>query len=106
MPRSIDEASLRYTEAFESYRLHEAISELWRLIGFSDRYINEKKPWATDDDTELRSVIANAAYLVSIITSLVRPFLPQTATRIVEQIRVSDQAIEVKKGPSLFPRLS
>lgn len=89
----------------ETFRLNEALADVWQLIGVADRYINEKKPWAVNDQGELRRIVANAAYLIGSITNLLEPFLPDTVARIREQIAFSDSAITIKKGGSLFPRL-
>lgn len=94
-----------YEAAFASFRLNEALSEVWRLIGFTDRYLNATSPWALSDTAELRKVIINAAYLVSTVSNLLRPFLPETADKIQEQIRFRDSVIEIKRGAVLFPRL-
>ncbi len=102
----IEAAFARQAEAFEAFRLNEALAEAWRLIGFTDRYINTQKPWAIVDETAFRGVLTNASYLVHIIAGLIRPFLPLTSDRIREQILFSDSTIEIKKGAVLFPRLN
>ncbi len=94
-----------YEAAFASFRLNEALSEVWRLIGFTDRYLSAASPWALSDTAEFRKVITNAAYLVSTVSNLLRPFLPETADKIQEQIRFRDSVIEIKRGAVLFPRL-
>ena len=101
----IDTRFRRYEEAMDSLRLHEALGEVWRLIGFTDRYLSDTKPWAVADPEELRKIISRAAWLVSTVVNLVRPFLPETADKIQEQIRFADGVIEMKKGAGLFPRL-
>ncbi|MEK7108668.1 MAG: methionine--tRNA ligase [Patescibacteria group bacterium] len=95
----------RYEAAFAAFRLHEALGETWRLIAFTDRFISETRPWAVEDPERFRSIIANAAYLVSTVSNLVQPFLPETAKRIPKQISFADSVIEIKKGAVLFPRL-
>lgn len=98
-------AFANYERAFAEFRLNEAIAEVWRLIGVCDRHLNDTKPWAIDDTEELRKVIANAAYLVSTIANLIRPFLPETADRIGRQISFSASSVEIQRGAVLFPRL-
>lgn len=104
--RDVIHAAFRnYEAAFASFRLNEALAEVWRLIGFVDRYISEARPWGAIDPEELRKIIANAAYLVSTIANLLRPFLPETADRIAAQISLRENMIEIKRGAVLFPRL-
>lgn len=101
----IDKRFRRYEEAMTSLRLHEALGEVWQLISFTDRYLNDTKPWAVRDPEELRKIICRAAWIVSAIANLVRPFLPGTADKIQEQIRFADSVLHIAKGPNLFPRL-
>ncbi len=99
-------AFANYERAFAEFRLNEAIAEVWRLIAFTDRYLNAVEPWKAADAAALAKIIANAGYLVSTISNLLQPFLPETADRIQEQIRFTDRVIEIRKGEVLFPRLS
>ena len=40
-----DTAFKKYESYLEEIRLNEALSSVWELISFADRYINENKPW-------------------------------------------------------------
>ncbi|MBI4132089.1 MAG: methionine--tRNA ligase [Candidatus Sungbacteria bacterium] len=101
----IAERFRRYEEALTAFRLHEALAEIWRLIGFTDRYINEAKPWAIGDRGQRKQIVARAAWLVSTVANLLQPFLPATAERIFDQIAVHGGNVEIKRGAVLFPRL-
>ena len=103
---AVHAAFANYELAFAGIRLNDALAEIWRLISFTDRYLNAAAPWAVADQVEFRRIISNAAYLVSTIANLLRPFLPQTADKIQEQIRFEDSVLHVSKGLNLFPRLS
>lgn len=93
-------------EAFmDDIRLHEAIAKVWTLVTFADRYINEAKPWAVPDEAEVRHVLVNLGYVISVITELIGPFLPDTAEKVRAQIFCDSSECVFKKGDSLFPRL-
>ena len=92
-----------YEKAIEEIRLNEALGLIWELISFSDRYINNKKPWELKGDA-LKQIVVNACYLIGAVTNLLEPFLPETAGKIREQISFSDSKIEIKKSAALFPR--
>lgn len=100
-----DEVLKNYTSRMNNLRIGEALTELWRLIGHADKYINEKKPWAITDEKELRRVIVNASHIIGMISNLLAPFLPETARKIQEQIAFHDSTLEIKRGAVLFPRL-
>lgn len=95
-----------YEKYLEEIRLNEALAAAWKLVSFSDQYINEKKPWSISGKEDLKHVIENAAYCIGAITNLLDPFLSETAEKIRAQISIEDSVIKIKKGNSLFPRLS
>ncbi|OHA09087.1 MAG: methionine--tRNA ligase [Candidatus Sungbacteria bacterium RIFCSPLOWO2_01_FULL_59_16] len=101
----IDKRFRRYEEAMDSLHLHEALGEVWQLIGFADRHINDATPWAVADPEALRKIISRAAWLVSTVANLVSPFLPETAEKIQQQIAFRDSTMVIKRGGVLFPRL-
>lgn len=94
----------KYEEYFQEIRLREALASVWELASFADRYINTTKPWAIQDQDELRRVIANAGYLVATTASLLKPFLPDTAEKIERQISIDGSVMKIARGENLFPR--
>lgn len=95
-----------YESAISNIKLHEALANIWDLISFADKYINDNKPWETKDAEQSRKILANAGYLLGVVLNLVEPFLPQTGEKIRQQIWFSESAINFKKGENLFPRLN
>ena len=101
-----------------------ALSEIWKLISRTNKYIDETMPWALakDEDKKARlgAVMYNLCESIRIISSLIVPFLPTTAQTIQERF-VCDKALfsydnaaswgllpagtEIKKGSIIFPRL-
>lgn len=98
-------AFMAYNKHMGDFRLNEALGDVWELISFADKYINDKKPWSVKDAEEFRRILANACYLVGVVTNLLEPFLPETAGRIRGHIVFTGSVIIVKKGNPLFPRL-
>jgi len=94
----------KYQAHLEEIRLNEALGGIWELVSFTDRYINENKPWTLAGE-ELKKIMVNAGYLIGVITNLLEPFLPETAGKVKEQIKLTDSRLEIKKGEMLFPRL-
>ncbi|MDP3764422.1 MAG: methionine--tRNA ligase [bacterium] len=102
-----------YESSLDEIKLHEALINVWGLVSFADKYINDKKPWEIKDATSnvvstenLRKVMANSGYLLGVILNLVEPFLPETGEKIRKQIWFTESAINFKKGENLFPRLN
>lgn len=94
-----------YEKNISEFKLNEALGIAWELIGFSDKYINDQKPWAIKDNPAgLQKIIANAAMLVDAVRNFIEPFLPETAEKIRQQISVGKGEIIIKKAGNLFPR--
>ncbi len=93
-----------YEEAIQDFRLNEALSRAWALLGLIDLYMSMEEPWKLDENGK-RRVIGFACFLISQFAGLIEPFLPETAQKINEQISVGETEIVIKKGPNLFPRL-
>lgn len=103
--KEINKAVQNYEKSFEEIRLHVVLAGIWELISFLDRYINETQPWNAAEN-EQKKIVANAGYLIGTIANLLKPFLPETSEKILEQIAFQDSVIQIKKGRNLFPRIN
>ena len=97
----IKEASEKIDRQTEKFKLHEAISVIWDLIKFGDVYVNAKQPWKKNDP----AVIKNLIGIVEGLSSLLYPFLPETAEKIGKLIIKKGKYLRVKKSSPLFPKL-
>lgn len=102
-----------------------ALAEIWKVVGRSNKYIDETAPWILARDEALRprlaQVLFNLAESLRIVSILLQPFLPRTALRIRETLGIPEgdattwdsagryglyEAPDgVCKAPPLFPRL-
>lgn len=89
-----------YERDMEDFKLYEALEEIWTLISFCDKYIDDNKPWelAKSDKKKFEQVLSNLLYCISEIADLIAPFLPQTSEKIKNQIKTGKTGI-------LFPRI-
>lgn len=80
--------------ALEQLQFSQALAEIWRVIGRSNKYIDETSPWVLARDPgskpRLASVLANLAECIRIVSILIQPFMPSTAPRIWEAMRIDD----------------
>jgi len=83
----------KYKTAVENFKFNEALSAIWELISYSDKYINEEKLWETKNP----KVISDLFFILNEISDLLSPFLPETSEKI-------KRAVETKKAEVLFPR--
>jgi len=79
-----------------SFKFNDALEVIWGAVAFCDKYINDEKPWENKEKS--KEVIGDLLYAISQIADLLRPFMPQTSQRIL------DQAASGKSAP-LFPRI-
>lgn len=101
-----------------------ALSRIFALIGRANKYIDETTPWilAKDDKyhARLMTVLYNLAEICRITTILLKPFMPNLAPRVSEQLGVdltqatwadattwamTPAGCKVTKGEPLFPRI-
>jgi len=98
----IENARKNVEEAISGFKLHEAVSAIWRLIHFGDGFIDEKKPWENKDP----KLIFNLVVLLDNIASQVAPIVPEAAEKITDSIEwKSKDTLRVRKIEALFPRL-
>lgn len=94
----------QYESALDDCRFDKALDEVWEQVRGLNQYIDQEKPWAIAKDGEgehLREVLAYQASSLLSIANLLEPFMPQTATKIVEVF--SAQKVAPIEG-TLFPK--
>lgn len=116
---------VKVEELMDKLLFSNALTEIWKLIGRSNKYIDETMPWVLARDEakkeKLAAVIYNLAEALRIIGVLITPFMPNTPVRIFEQLGIEDEALKswdsiktfgalkagtvVKKGGIIFPRI-
>ncbi|MBR2880282.1 MAG: methionine--tRNA ligase [Oscillospiraceae bacterium] len=96
-----------YTKHMESYQLHLALAEAFRLIGRANKYIDETAPWVLAKSEEskprLLSVMKNLCEAIRISAILVSPFMPASSEAILNQLGVE---VSLRKWESLSFRCS
>ena len=77
----------------ESYRTADALDALWALPNRANKYIDETMPWALAKDEakkdELKTVMASLVESLKWISSLLAPFMPETAEKLAVAIGVN-----------------
>ena len=89
----------QYRHAIENFRFDEALAIIWKGLAYLDGYIDREKPWEKEGEgleKDLNHIISHILPL----TSLLEPFLPETAERIKKQF-----SEKISPAAPLFPRL-
>ncbi|MFA5431367.1 MAG: methionine--tRNA ligase [Candidatus Paceibacterota bacterium] len=86
-------------------QFNETLMDIWELVSFCDKYIENEKPWEVTDIEKQKEIFSNLIYSLSNISRLIEPFLPLTAKKMKEQLGENSNSFNIKKGDSLFPRI-
>ncbi len=109
----------------DKLQFSQALTEIWKVIGECNKYIDQTQPWVLGRDPEKKGLLGNVlltlAECVRFVAVLIGPVMPNTPARIFEQLGLTDDTlktwdsldcfgrlpdgIRVCKGEALFPRI-
>lgn len=110
-------------ELMDNLKINDAISEIWKLIDKSNKYIDLSMPWVLGKEGKtdrLNTVLYNLVECIRIIGILLKPYMVDIPYEIFKQIGVSanitnwddaksfgllEEGTIVTKGVNLFPRV-
>lgn len=88
----------KVTEKMERLRVADAITEIFQLFKRCNKYIDETMPWVLAKEEEkkprLECVLYNLVESISIGSSLLEPFMPETSKKILAQLNTMSRSIE------------
>ncbi|HBS58453.1 MAG TPA: methionine--tRNA ligase, partial [Firmicutes bacterium] len=121
------ETAQKFATFMDNFEINAAMTEIWRLIGRTNKYIDETMPWslakAADGKQRLATVMYNLAEVLRIVALLISPFMPVTTAKIWEQLGLKAQQglsadlkaaqtwggmpayTKIQKGEPIFPRI-
>ena len=90
----------------EELRVADAITEIFVLFKRCNKYIDETMPWALAKDEakqdRLATVLYNLAESISIGATLLEPFMPETADKILAQLNTRKRSFDEMDIYGLF----
>ena len=112
-------------KTMQAYDARESLTKMWAIVVGANQLVEEKKPWALAKDPAKRQELADTLYVlaesVAHIAVLLQAFMPQTALKILERLKIPgarkiqraqdfekpllSAGIAIEKGEPLFPRL-
>jgi methionyl-tRNA synthetase len=81
-----------------------ALEKVWEVIGITNKYVEETKPWNLVKEAKVEQLKAFIRLLVQAIRTVgqvIAPFMPKTAEAIIWQLGGD----KIQKGSPLFPRI-
>jgi len=93
-------------KAMSKLKVADAITEIFTLFKRCNKYIDETMPWALAKDSEkserLETVLYNLVESITIGTSLLASFMPETADKIMSQLNGKLRSYEELDSFGLF----
>lgn len=125
---ALKEKALGLLDTYESLMMqlgfHKALIAVWDLVGAVNKYIDSMAPWvlAKSDKERLGTVMFHVLETLKIISSLLWPFIPESAEKIQDQLgldfkgeKLGPQELKgwgemravrkITKAEALFPRV-
>ncbi len=100
-------ALAKVSAKMENLRVADAISEIFVLFKRCNKYIDETEPWILAKDEakkdRLATVLYNLVEGIVIGASLLEPFMPGSAQRIVDQLHTSLRGFDRLEEFGLYP---
>ena len=88
---------LRVSKAMDKLRVADAMTEIFNLFKRCNKYIDETMPWAlakeADKQDRLATVLYNLVESIIIGATLLEPYMPETAERILAQLNASKRKV-------------
>jgi len=94
----------------ENYEIDKALNEIFAFIDKTNEYVQEKKPWETQD----KKVLYELADSIKAIAILLSPFIPETSEKIskvfnfkldYKEIDKPLKVSKIEKAPILFTKI-
>jgi len=103
---TIDEQNSESNEIhtlIQQFAFHDALAKIWVWVAWANKTVDEKKLWelAKTDLEDFRKTAAGILGALEIIAKELRPFMPETA----EKILIAVTAKKITKAEPLFPRI-
>ncbi|MBI5306474.1 methionine--tRNA ligase [Candidatus Wolfebacteria bacterium] len=100
----------KYNENMENFRLYEALREVFILVKFLDRYLNDKSPWTfyknNPSNPEIAKILNSVIFGIEIIIKMLNYFMPdkmKDAEIFLNKLKSGDLKKNAKIN--LFPRV-
>jgi methionyl-tRNA synthetase len=121
----VTDTSGKVEELMDKLQFSSALTEIWKAVSRTNKYIDETMPWIVAKDESkkerLAAILYNLAESIRIISILIQPFMPETPEKIWKQLGITENCdlswessktwgiypenVSVEKGQAIFPRI-
>jgi methionyl-tRNA synthetase len=111
-----DDTLRRYRQRLDECRLHDALAELWELVGGANKTVDAEQPWTLakaakgGDDVaaaRLHGVLGDLVETCRLVGLAVAPFMPTIAPRVLAQLGYDYRyGADGNGGPAILEQLA
>ena len=98
---------LKVNDCMEKLRVADAITEIFALFKRCNKYIDETTPWVLGKDPaqadRLNTVLYNLVESITVGATLLEPFMPETAEKILKQLNTEKRRVTELASFGLYP---
>ena len=98
---------IKVNECMEKLRVADAITEIFALFKRCNKYIDETTPWVLGKDPaqadRLNTVLYNLVESITVGATLLEPFMPETAEKILKQLNTEKRRVTELATFGLYP---
>ncbi|MBC7540071.1 MAG: methionine--tRNA ligase [Bacteriovorax sp.] len=113
---NFDDCFKKMKEYMEKREHNRALEVLWEGVNSMNQYVNIKEPWKLKEDkVALKQVVYNCVYSIHALSTLLSPFLPDTALKALqplgvqlgrfEDVKFGTTTYELTEPTPLFPKI-
>lgn len=94
----IEDKITEYKKKMDELRLNEALEVVISLSGEGNNYFQKKEPWKTvkTDKEDCAETLYNAANILAAVSSLLYPFIPESAEKALKALGLSNPTFGAK----------
>ncbi len=94
---------------FSTFKINRALEHIWSVVSACDGYVDAQAPWALKktDKARMETVLYVLAEAVRCLSIIVQPVVPQSASKMLNQLSVSDDRrmfVNISKEHAIKPR--
>lgn len=91
--------------SIKHFRFREALAQFMNVARLGNKYLADAEPWKVikTDEERVKTVLNVSVQIAANLAVLAQPFLPRTAQKIAEMLRLEDLAWRAAGGKGLLP---
>ena len=82
----------KVSKAFDEFRLADALSDIWEVIGLTDKHISDQKPWdlakntSPENTARLANVLAHSVAVLRVVGLLAGAYFPEKMKELLASL--------------------